>query len=444
MLDIIDACAGDKYFSAFDLQDGFWCILLHIADRHKTAFATHNMLLEWTVCPQGSKNGAVVFARIIQNVMRGAPATVSVFQDDIFNHTSSFADLMDAHQFTFDALSARGLTAKMKKMKLNFPRMKCLGHMVTSRGRCPDPDSVQAILDVDIPKTLNDLLRFNGLVTFNRDYIPNLGDIAAPLYDLLAKEAVVSDDWKDEIHGVAFRHVKHLLVSSPFLQLPDPSRPFRIHVDGCLSGREMGAVLLQQDMSWIPGLNQTINDAPWRPVAYWSKKLETADRSKFSATMVEAHALHESIMHWASYLQNGLPFTVIVDHQALVYLITTPVTSSNRRVLTMCNHLSAFTFNVLYKRGATHLDADAISRLFRYEDNTPLSEPASSLHTVKESDILSLRRWMSLDKEFMDSGVPDPSVSLPPTSFEFVTDDFAPEDAAAVDMATIMSISEDN
>ena len=96
-MDIIDACAGDKYFSAFDLQDGFWCILLHIADRHKTAFATHNMLLEWTVCPQGSKNGAVVFARIIQNVMRGAPATVSVFQDDIFNHTSKFVDLMDAH-----------------------------------------------------------------------------------------------------------------------------------------------------------------------------------------------------------------------------------------------------------------------------------------------------------------------------------------------------------
>ena len=66
LIDVLDSFGRDSHFSAFDLQDGFWCILLHIDDRHKTAFATHNMLLEWTVNPQGSKNGAVVFARVIR------------------------------------------------------------------------------------------------------------------------------------------------------------------------------------------------------------------------------------------------------------------------------------------------------------------------------------------------------------------------------------------
>ena len=331
-------------------------------------------------------------------------------------------------------------TAKIKKMKLNFPRMKCLGHIVTSRGRCPDPDSVQAILDIDIPRTVNDLLRFNGLVTFNRDYIPGLGDVAASLYDLLAKNVVVSEDWKDETHGEAFRKVKHLLMSAPFLQLPDPSRPFRIHVDGCLSGRGMGAVLLQQDLSWIPGEGQILDDAPWRPVAHWSRKLADSDRDKFSATMVEAHSLHESIIHWASYLQNGLPFTVIVDHQALVYLVTTPIASSNRRVLPMCNHLSAFTFSVLYKKGAQHLAADAISRLFCYEDTFHLSDPASGLHTVKESDINSLRRWMSLDKDFMESGVPFEDISETEKLAGYLLDHLAEEEETFADFGYVSSV----
>ena len=39
-------------------------------------------------------------------------------------------------------------------------------------------------------------------------------------------------------------------------------------------------------------------------------------------TEVEASAMHDAILHWAPYLQNGVKFEVVVDHQALVYLTT--------------------------------------------------------------------------------------------------------------------------
>ena len=444
VLDILDAFASDSHFSAFDLQDGFWCIMLHMADRHKTAFATHNMLLEWCVNPQGSKNGAVVFARVIQNIMRNRPKNLEVYQDDLFPHGKTILQLLDAQQYMFDALSARNVTVKLSKMKLNYPRIKCLGHIVTSRGRCPDPDSIQAILDIDIPQNVDDLMRFNGLVTFQREYIPGLSDVNAPLYDLLQKKFIAAEDWKDEVHGVAFRKVKHLLISSPFLQAPDPSRPFRIHVDGCLSGRGMGAVLLQQDRDWVPPPGKTIADAPWRPVAYWSKKLTDPERDKYSATMVEAHALHDAIMHWAHYLQNGLSFSVIVDHQALVYLLTTPITSTNQKLLRMCNSLSGFFFSVLYKKGGKHLDADAMSRLFRYEENLHLDEPNSAADTVKESDIRSIRRWMSLDKEFLESAAPDDvDLMMPPDKAGYIIDEKGNEADVQADAAFVMSFQPD-
>ena len=71
--DVLDEFAGCNHFSGMDLKDAFWTVPLHPDDRHKTAFATHDMLLQWCVCPQGSKNGATVFARIIQSIFRNKP-----------------------------------------------------------------------------------------------------------------------------------------------------------------------------------------------------------------------------------------------------------------------------------------------------------------------------------------------------------------------------------
>ena len=66
VIDIVNEFAGSSHFSAFDVTDAFWSVCLAIQDRHKTAFATHDMLLQWRVMPQGSKNSATVFSRIIQ------------------------------------------------------------------------------------------------------------------------------------------------------------------------------------------------------------------------------------------------------------------------------------------------------------------------------------------------------------------------------------------
>ncbi len=137
----------------------------------------------------------------------------------------------------------------MKKCKFNYSQIQALGHVITTRGRCPNPKHIEAVLDIATPQCEGDVLRILGLLNYNRAYIPALSSEAAVLSDLLQRDTDLPATWKPEIHGETLNRVKLLLTSAPFLQLPDPTKPFRIHVDGYLNGRGKGAILLQQSQT---------------------------------------------------------------------------------------------------------------------------------------------------------------------------------------------------
>lgn len=82
-------------------------------------------------------------------------------------------------------------------------RLKILGHLVTAEGRRPDPEKVEAIRNLSIPKNLKQLQTFLGMVAFYAKFIPNFGIIAAPLNALNGKNAkflMGSLNWKPSIN----------------------------------------------------------------------------------------------------------------------------------------------------------------------------------------------------------------------------------------------------
>ena len=270
-------------------------------------------------------------------------------------------------------------------------------------------------MDIAVPECEGDVPCILGLLNYNRDYIPQLASEAAVLSDLLKKDIIIADIWTPEIHGEALRRVRQLLTSAPFLQLPDPTKPFRIHVDGCLNGQGKGAILLQQSRSWVPpaGTDLATAQVPWTPVAYWSKKLTDVERRTMSATEVEAAAMHDAIMNWSNYLSNGIKFEVIVDHQALVYLTTAAALEGNKKVLNMILRLQGFWFDVKYRKGEKHTDADALSRLFRYQDDATITFPESEpyFNSIQEADIALLKRRLSLYDKANEADTPEPETS---------------------------------
>ena len=366
-LDCLESFQGDISFSAQDMADGFWNIGLHPDDRHKTAFATHNMLLEWRVCIQGAKNAAVYFARMIQDVFNEAPRNITVFQDDVFTHAKGIRELLTMQQIGYDRLEKKCLFFKRSKARLNYPRIKCLGHIVTKEGRAPDPGKIQDILNIAIPRSPKDVRILMGLINFNHEYIPHLADILAVLNDISHDEADVINDWRDDVHGEALRKVKHSFTTSPVLALPDMAKRFRIWVDTCTTdGRGVGGVLTQWYGDGEPDLKD-ISGKGWRAVAYYSKLMNKSQR-RYGVTEAEAMGMHDCIMRWAPYLQAG-EFDVIVDHKALQYIYSSPKTTANRRILRYALNLQKFTFSVYYKEGAKHLNAVAMSRLYQYGDD---------------------------------------------------------------------------
>jgi hypothetical protein len=67
-------------------------------------------------------------------------------------------------------------------------------------------------------------------------------------------------------------------------------------------------------------------------------------------------------------LKNSTTFDVVTDHYALVYLVTKPIRDSNGRLMRYIMNIQNYSFNLIHRKGGAHLDADAVSRLLRYDD----------------------------------------------------------------------------
>ena len=63
-------------------------------------------------------------------------------------------------------------------------RVKYLGHWLTQEGVKPDSGKLQAIADMPALKSLTDVQRFLGMITYMGKFIPQLSQITEPLRSL--------------------------------------------------------------------------------------------------------------------------------------------------------------------------------------------------------------------------------------------------------------------
>ncbi|XP_066341724.1 uncharacterized mitochondrial protein AtMg00860-like [Miscanthus floridulus] len=100
-----------------------------------------------------------------------------------------------------------------------------------------DSTKVAVVQSWPQPRSVRGLCGFLGLTGYYRRFINNYGSIAAPLTQLLRKEAFA---WTDAATTV-FADLKATLSTAPVLHLPDFSTEFVVDCDA--SGSSFGAVL---------------------------------------------------------------------------------------------------------------------------------------------------------------------------------------------------------
>ncbi|CAB0030178.1 unnamed protein product, partial [Trichogramma brassicae] len=118
-----------------------------------------------------------------------------------------------------------------------------------------------------------------------------------PLHDLLRKDREFK--WTEECQK-SFDEMKKILCSQPVLTIFDSKLPIRIYTDASLLG--LGAIL-----------KQIQENGEEKPVGYFSKKLNSAQKKK-KATFLECLAIKECLQYW-QHLLLGRKFKVITDHK---------------------------------------------------------------------------------------------------------------------------------
>ncbi|KAE9162191.1 hypothetical protein PF005_g30949 [Phytophthora fragariae] len=80
--------AGCTVFSALDMVDGYYQLLMRESDIPLTAVSTPSgMLWEWLVMPQGLSNAPATFNRLVTQLFRSMRQFVQTYFDDIFVHS---------------------------------------------------------------------------------------------------------------------------------------------------------------------------------------------------------------------------------------------------------------------------------------------------------------------------------------------------------------------
>ena len=111
-------------------------------------------------------------------------------------------------------LEQHGVRLKKEKCKFSKTELVYLGHKINGSGILPADEKVRAINGVKIPKDIQELRSFVGMVNLYGKWIPYMSTLLAPLYSLLSDEEKESEKWGwNQTCTDAFNKGKRLLTS---------------------------------------------------------------------------------------------------------------------------------------------------------------------------------------------------------------------------------------
>ena len=373
----LDNLGGNSWFSVLDQGKAYHQGFVSESSQHLTAFITPWGLYEWVRIPFGLRNALGAFQRFMEGCLDGLRDEICTpYLDDIIVYSKSFQDHINHLRKVFQRLREHGVKLKTKKCKVFRREVNFLGRVVSAEGYKLDPATITPVLNLakTPPKTVGQVRQVVGVLGYYRRYIRDFSRIAKPIYDLLAskntsrgstsKDKVENQtqqkqkqgqlpsnhpvNWTSE-HQVVLENLLQQLTTPPIMAYPNCNKPSILHTDTSETG--LGGVLYQEQ-------NGTL-----RVIAYGSRTLSPAESNyHLHSGKLEFLALKWSVCdQFRDYLYYALPFRVYTDNNPLTYILTSA--KLNATGLCWVGKLADFNFDIKYRPGKSHVDADTFSRM---------------------------------------------------------------------------------
>jgi hypothetical protein len=164
--------AGCTVFSALDMVDGYYQLLMRESDIPLTSVSTPSgMLWEWLVMPQGLSNAPATFNRLVTQLFRPLRHFAQTYFDDIFvdSHAEDGKTDVEMHlahlREVLMCMRENRLYANINKCIFGAEEIPFLGCFHGKDGVRADPEKIEAISQWPVP-TSRDLRKWLGLANY--------------------------------------------------------------------------------------------------------------------------------------------------------------------------------------------------------------------------------------------------------------------------------------
>ena len=291
--------------------------------------------------PSGLTNAPAIFQGAMDSLFKGL-TFASAYMDDIIVFSRTREEHVQHLRRTLQILREAGFRIKPSKCQWFKTTVNYVGHQISAEGVRAIPESAAVVLKYGKPTNVRDIRRFLGFVTYYSEYINKLAEIAEPLNRLVRKKTQFV--WGKE-QQEAFEKLKIIVSNPPVIALPDFEQGFKIRADA--SDTALGAVL-EQEKKGVPVA-----------IRFASRTLNAAERN-YSATERECLAIVWAIKTFEDYV-HGTTFTVVTDHNPLVYLHRSK--DVHHRIARWLMALQRHDFVLEHQAGKLNVVADALSRM---------------------------------------------------------------------------------
>ncbi|XP_063994848.1 uncharacterized protein LOC135172624 [Diachasmimorpha longicaudata] len=274
--DQIDGLRDKKYFSSFDLRNGFFQIRMSDESIKYTAFTPLFGVFEYLKMPFGLKVGPPRFQRFVNEVLIDLIRSGDIvdYMDGLLVATKNIEEQENLLQLRLD------------KCKIMFTEIEFLGYIISEQGVKPNSLDVSAVLDFSIPQNVQAVQRFLGMTSYFRKFIEGFSLRARPLYNLVRKETVFKFA-EEELKS--FEELKRKLVEAPVLSIYNPCDETELHTDASIYG-------------YCATLMRKKSDDKFHPVFYFSKATNSAE-SRYHSFELETLAIIYALRRFRIYLQ---------------------------------------------------------------------------------------------------------------------------------------------